>query len=207
MGWDPTITPIQGLIPRQYKVEVNGEFYTTTGILYSHGADSLLSRGGRVFKVIDKDGSVCALKDLWLEDTRKPERQIYNELLDDIEMVFSKKERDRAANLLMTPVRDWQIKIDNQPDMTKSHTLLLDKGVDLNNWKPLVVGTPRPSDPRLNSRMFSNEAEAIQRHEPKAIRHRQHYRVVFKELATPMDEVANLGDVCTVMADIIQGQP
>lgn len=213
MGWDPTIKRIDGVNPAQYRIEVDGETYTTDGIIISHGADGLLGRGTRVFKARDKDHNKVALKILWLERTRKSERTIYLELLQDIEDIFSKTDKDHAARFLMTPEREWRVQINNKPDETKSCTLLA-KEVDLKTWTPLLKGNHRPGNPNWNSQTYArgSEMEADDVHIRKhpfggpEICHRQQYRVVYKELAIPMHKVTNLGDVCTIMADAIEGQ-
>ena len=50
------------------------------------GADYLLSRATRVFKVKrvgDPEDNFYVLKDLWLKQDRKPEHKIYNKIVRD----------------------------------------------------------------------------------------------------------------------------
>lgn len=142
MGWDPTMYPIENTSPRQYKIKLLRKTYTTLETIQDHGADRLLSRGARLFKVQDDETEeIGVLKDLWLDKTRQSEDEIYNQILKDIERVFSVADMEAARRYLMTPKVSCFVKIGPKPDVTKSH-LLEKNSVNLSNRVKLVETNP-----------------------------------------------------------------
>lgn len=109
----------------------------------------------------------------------------------------------------MTPEDSWFVKVDKKVDETKS-CLLASEGVDLNVRKKLPVAEHR-IDSACNSVSYLSDMDpgaARAENEvaaPEEVRHRRHYRVVFKEYATPMFRVPTLGDVYRILADVIEG--
>jgi hypothetical protein len=74
MGWDPSVELLQRAEGNLYHIMVGDTQYKTLKVL--HGADCLLSRAARTFKVKqvgDNKDNIYVLKDLWLEEDRKPE--------------------------------------------------------------------------------------------------------------------------------------
>jgi hypothetical protein len=53
LGYDPTIKRVLVNGRPQYDIQVSDKTYRTTGVLSDFGADGLLGRGTRVFKVYD----------------------------------------------------------------------------------------------------------------------------------------------------------
>ena len=97
MGLDPSVEIVESAEGSFYHINVNDVQYKTLAILQDHRPDALLGRGARVFKVKrvgDPEDQTHVLKDLWLEKNRKPEHQIYEEIVEDVGRLYSEKEAD-----------------------------------------------------------------------------------------------------------------
>ncbi|EED79482.1 predicted protein [Postia placenta Mad-698-R] len=84
---------------------VGDECYETIEELQG-AADVLLGRGVRVFFVKDAQGNSAVLKDIWLEDGRMTEFQIYTAIVEDIARRFPDGGKEKADRFLMQPSKD-----------------------------------------------------------------------------------------------------
>ena len=92
MGFDPSVKLVQDDVQGNfYHIAVGNTQYKTVKVLHDLGADYLLSRATRVFKVKrvgNPEDNFYVLKDLWLEQDRKPEHEIYNEIIRNVENLY-----------------------------------------------------------------------------------------------------------------------
>lgn len=215
MGLDPTVVRLKD---KSYHIHVGDTLYKTVGVMLDRGTDVLLSCSARVLEVKKVNDTAvnkksCVLKDLWMEKTRRPEREIYVDNIRDVRDQYSEVEADTVKKHLLTPVDSAFVEVDNVEDdteiaMMRSHALEPSPVIQL------PISTPS-RDPARNSVGFpdSSDMEVDHVHDvrlavrkPEEIRHRRHYRVVFEECATCIHKVENMGDLFTVLADLIKGQ-
>ncbi|KAN0129256.1 hypothetical protein V8E53_012955 [Lactarius tabidus] len=184
MGWDPSVELLQRAEGNLYHIMVGDTQYKTLKVL--HGADCLLSRAARTFKVKqvgDNKDNIYVLKDLWLEEDRKPEHQIYEEIISDVGRLYP-EQADIVRQHLFTPVDYAFVEVNGVRDNTKASmmhnkTLVSSKVVQLPDTMRYVRA-------------------------PDKTRHRMHYRIVFKEYATPIHKVKKMGEVFAVLADLME---
>ena len=179
MGLDPSVKLVEHAGSSSYHIQVDDALYETLAVLEDHRANDLHGPGTRIFKVKRVDNTedqVYVLKDLWLTKDQKPEHQIYEEIIEDIAYLYSEKDADMVMQHLLTPIHSMIVKINGVEDDT---------------------GT---------SMMQHYTLDSPDEHGLKMTRHCLHYRVVFKEYATSISQVKMMGDVFTVLADLIKGQ-
>jgi hypothetical protein len=162
-----------------YHIQVDNALYETLAILEDHRANVLIGPGTRIFKVKKVDNNndqIYVLKDLWLTMDQKPEHQIYQEIIEDIGSLYSKKDADTVKECLLTPIDSTIVKINGVED---------DTGTGMMQYYTL---------------------ESPDEHGFEMTHHCLHYCIVFEECATPLSQVKMMGDVFTVLADLIKGQ-
>ena len=211
MGWDPTVKLLDG---GHYHIDVNNTTYKTLGVLQDSGTVILLSRGARVFKVQkagDSENKTYVLKDLWLENDRSSERQIYDNILRDVGQQFSQEDVQFVRRHLLTPVESAFVEVDGVEDNTETSMM---RSRTLTSAEAVRLPTRNPSyDPARTGKTHSSPSDmevdidhGIRRvREPEKIRHRRHYRIVFEEFAMPMHKVTTMKDVFTILVDLIEG--
>jgi Fungal protein kinase len=74
LGWDPTMTLTDDAKPKT--IQMGADVYTVEGIISNDGANSLLGRATRVFRVKDSNGQINVIKDVWKDVSRKREDAI-----------------------------------------------------------------------------------------------------------------------------------
>ncbi|KAL5532038.1 hypothetical protein ACEPAF_5602 [Sanghuangporus sanghuang] len=216
LGWDPTIRVVDpDAQKRVYLIEVHGQWYEVLEVLSDFGADAIIGRATRVFRVklLDTD-QIFVLKDVWVEEDRALEHEIYAFILDDVERTFGKDSRRLVASHMLTPADNWLIKtIDGQDDHTKAimmrgyeptfeQTFKLVASVPDDKDGSKSVAPMRSTDRELHDElnMHLGSRIASERHQA-VLRHRKHYRILFVELALPIWAVTNLHDSFLVLRD------
>lgn len=88
--------------------------YTAEATLADFSADSPLGRATRVWRVKDPDGEIRVLKDVWVDETRPLEHQLYKEILADV------PEHNRAfvKRHMLTPMAHCKVKVGDFDDHT-----------------------------------------------------------------------------------------
>ncbi|KAJ3775782.1 hypothetical protein FB446DRAFT_823931 [Lentinula raphanica] len=116
MGWDPTVefSHYSQSGRRQYKIEVDGQKFTTVDVLSDASAARPLGRATRVWKVLDSSGIIRVLKDVWLESDRMGEHEIHQAILDDCRVPVNREPDDTAAVML----HGYDLSKSVQPDWT-----------------------------------------------------------------------------------------
>jgi hypothetical protein len=181
MGLDPSVELMEHAGGSFYHIQVDNALYKTLAILEDHRANALIGPGTRIFKVKrvdDNKDQMYVLKDLWLTMDQKPEHQIYQEIIEDIGSLYSNKDADTVKQHLLTPIDSMVVTINGVEDDT---------------------GTRKMQYYTLES-PDEHGSEITKTH------HRLHYCIVFEEYATPLSQVKMMGDVFTVLADLIKGQ-
>jgi hypothetical protein len=188
MGWDPSVELVERAEGSFYHIMVGDTQYKTLKFCKIMEPTVLLSRAARIFKVKkvgDPEDNIYVLKDLWLEKDRKPEHQIYEEIISDVGRLYP-EQVDIVRQHLFTPVRlcvcrgQWcQGRYENEYDAQQ------DIGI--------LQGGPTADTMRYVRA-------------PDKTCHRMHYRIVFKEYATPLHKVKKMGEVFAVLADLMECQ-
>ncbi|KAL5485717.1 hypothetical protein ACEPAI_6758 [Sanghuangporus weigelae] len=217
LGWDPTIRVVDpDASKRVYQIEVDGTWYEVLEVLSDFGADAVISRATRVYKVKSLDtGKTYVLKDVWVEDDRDLEHEIYNKILAAVEKTCGKEIRKLVASHLLTPFAYWVVPIDGQKDHTKD---VMMRGSDLSFEKSFKLSVSKSADREISKSiapMQSTDREVYDEQnahlgtrappeEPRSeLRHRIHYRIVFEETATPVWAVTRLSDAFIVLRDCV----
>ena len=117
LGWDTSIDVFDDDGKRGYNIKVGVNAYRVLEVLSELGADAIIGRATRVFKV-ELNGEVHVLKDVWVEDGRELEHAIRDRLLQDVKRNHGKEKMDEVANYLLTPIDHWLVAVDGQEDHT-----------------------------------------------------------------------------------------
>ena len=202
---DPSVELVESTEGSFYHINVNDVQYKTLAILQDHRPDALLGRGARVFKVKrvgDPEDQTHVLKDLWLEKNRRPEHQIYEEIVEDVGRLYSEKEADTVKQYLLTPVDHAIIKVNGIEDDTGTSMLRRNKFESSSNDDQQPIRLPFHDAARCGNTCTRPPHMEL---DPEK-NCRLHYRVVFKEYATPISRVCTMRDVFIVLADLMKGQ-
>ena len=201
-----------------YCMAVGDTKYETGKVLYDIGADYLLGRAARVFeakKVGDPEDNIYVLKDLWPEEDRKPEHKIYDDITHNIDNLYPSSEHGAMVRRhLFTPVDYAFVEVNGVRDNTKTImmrnktlvtsnvTHLPTTAVSSCNCQEYPTSFPTFSDRDINP--IYDTMRNMRASEKTC--YRLHYRIVFKERAKPLHKVGNLGEVFTVLADLMKCQ-
>ena len=217
LGWDRTITPVpmgasDGI--RQYVITVDGVEYHTVEVLSDYSADTIVGRATRVWKVKDASGTEFVLKDVWAETDRKLEHELREEILRAI----PEENREKVADHLLTPLKHWLVEASDQVDHTTNVAMrkqgpsfrrffaLVFKKIPATEKMPSGLGPSAASDREARSeRIEQPKSRNYGPGDRQVLHERQHYRIVFKEVATPLFSVSFLSQVFTVLADVAEG--
>ena len=217
MGLDPSVELVENTEGSFYYISVNDARYKTLATLQDHRPDALLGRGVRIFKVTrvgDPDDQIQVLKDFWLEKNQKPEHQIYEEIVEDVGRLYSEEDADTMKQYMLTPVDNAIVRVNGIEDdtgtrMTRRY-ILLEPSTDAQSPIRLLFydaarcgnSCTRSSDMELDP-VDDMKYNAL---DPENNCRRLHYRVIFKEYATPISQVTMMRDVFIVLADLMKGQ-
>jgi serine/threonine protein kinase len=214
IGLDPSVELVEHAEGSFYHIKLNDAEYKTIAILKHHTTDVLLGLGTRVFKVKkvgDTGDQIYVLKDLWLEKGRKPEHQIYEEIVEDVRDLYSEEDADTIKQHLLTPVDSTIVKVNGIEDDTGTSMLRRHALEPSSNDAQPPIRLPSHDAATCGNactRCSDMELDAVDDIEYALEKNcrRSHYRVVFKECATPISQVRMMGDVFIVLADLIKGQ-
>ena len=205
LGWDESMNRIG---PQVYEIRVKDKLYTTTKKLCDISAEEIEGRATRVWEAESEDKTRVVLKDVWLDESRRPEHELIKEVLKKEE---DKKLRDYMTKSFFTVVDFERVKIGDQEDTTK-RTIL--RGLWLRDdceflricadsfvSMPLeTLGTPPATGMSRNHSIKFSAAVS------RRVQYRYHYRIVFKEAATPLYSVNNMGKVFSTCRDAMFGE-
>ncbi|KAI5115744.1 hypothetical protein M0805_002822 [Coniferiporia weirii] len=216
LGWDPSMTVSIKNKVRVYHMEVGGEMYDTVEVLSDFGADAVIGRGTRAFRVVQRrTGTEYALKDVWVEDDRELEHKIYDDLLGDIGVNAGEEAKGIAKKYFMTPTQSCKVIVDGQEDHT-CNVMMRGAVPSFDNTFELVIKKTSvdESAKSVAHSCASDIKEHLATRAPrdntrKQIHQRIHYRLLFDEVAEPIHKVMDLRDVfialrdCTIVLEYI----
>ncbi|KAL5525400.1 hypothetical protein ACEPAF_9270 [Sanghuangporus sanghuang] len=209
LGWDPTIRPfIKDNGQRAYRIDVRDEIYETEQLLSDYSADALVSQAARVWKVRHvASGERYVLKDVWLDDDRDVEHNIYEAILRDIEDKYGVNARRDAAPHLLTPIAHCFVRVNGVDDHT---TDIIMRGFSPSMKHRLKVRVKKAksytdlggsSDADVQSIWRELKAPFPRCLHRRKVHRRKHYRIIFREVAQVLYKVRKLSDVFTVLID------
>jgi len=222
LGFDTTVTrllSLDGSLAFIYATENNKYYRTIDCPLSEHGAFALLSRGVRVWKVkqcsqngtfLEKDGTTHVLKDCWIFDDVKNEKEMQEMVLDKL----GQKGSDGAEFVkkhLLTIIDCGTVVVGGRPDKTTAvpgGTISI-----LNLSDTRTAGTSRsqtkPAHPRPQSiRAPVHGAEGNQSQNDTKFRHhcRKHVRMVFEECCITFYEISNYDILIKATIPLVKGE-
>ncbi|CAE6383769.1 unnamed protein product [Rhizoctonia solani] len=194
--------------------------YRTVEILSDIGAESLIGRGTRVWKVQELDdngerfGPFYALKDVWVHDDRPME----HDTLAEIKKQQPSYER-HFLTVLCAGFATVKIGDSSRPDNTKG---TIRRGHDFSLTNQVLRPRATITENQDNSRKrkapsTSGTAYEFIQYTPTARREdrwnhgylsrtsRQHYRIVFKEVGVPVHRLRNYQDIITAITGGSEG--
>ncbi|KAL5496143.1 hypothetical protein ACEPAH_3060 [Sanghuangporus vaninii] len=214
LGWDLSIRPvIKGTGKRIYRIDIGDKIYETRRILSEDTADSLVSRATRTWEATDLEtGEPYVIKDVWIDDDRELEHDIYNAILSDIEKKFGTDVKREVASHLLTPVQHCFVQANGQDDhttdvMMRGLKLSFKEAFDLKirevkgNDAKKSIGPSAASDTALRQTRLGRRHPFSQHH---ALFRKKHYRVVFKETGLALYTLRKLPNIFTVLRDSVK---
>lgn len=216
LGYDPNVTRLyvddkagKKEIVYRYHMK-DGAVYETVDILSSFNSQQILGRGTRVWKVrriepADKSDNYYALKDVWLDETVKSERTIQQAMFDKM------KDQEDYRKHFVDIVHEEIVNIDGQEDRTKE-LAMRGKTVEISGRKNLFsLRETRQCEPRTPSQRGSRDTPlAAWNYIKNVISSCQpmvHYRLVHKQVGTPLDEIKNYKTFFKALSYALKGMP
>jgi hypothetical protein len=226
LGWDPTI--VRRLCPVTHKVQYDITVhpdgaqpitYRTKQVLSDIGAEALRGRGTRVWKAVKllqdigdmevtEDVHPVVIKDSWVDNDRKREGQILEEIRASAEN--GSVERDFLDQHLLTVLSYGDVLVEGQADTTDAlHRrgkavplgygklkLNLKANLPSRSKMPVVNVTPVPDPPTCDTQ---DERKFIE------YAAKTHHRTVFAEVGVPIYQVESLADVFLALRNLVPG--
>ncbi|KAF8880268.1 hypothetical protein BD779DRAFT_1803027 [Infundibulicybe gibba] len=184
LGYDTTMHRSQS----QLSINVGGRVFRTEKLLDDSAANSLLGRGTRVWSGFFEDGTRAVLKDCWIEHDRQLEGDVLTTLREQHGKLDDPEKPD-FDDYFLTVVAHGKARLlggaeDDTQEMMNGEVPVA------NNWLDVTDHPRARPDPQ--------KVERAVRH---AFKRRCHYRISFRDVATPLYEVVNLQDYMTALRD------
>ena len=192
-------------------MEIDGREITTDSdsVISEFKAKGLIGSGTRIYKArLTTNKKDVVLKDFWLLDGRDPEPKIR----DQIKSAITKDDdKSFADNHILKPIAHGDVQVNGENDHTKKVQLRgqsqdMSKQFDL----PLPDKEGGVKASTLGSKGTQNHARRIavelERNRRTEYPHRSHYRIVFEEVATPLDKIDNIEDMLLVITDVLHSK-
>ncbi|KAF8577025.1 hypothetical protein K439DRAFT_1365733 [Ramaria rubella] len=187
LGWDPTVERIYVGGTAQYQFTVEGvnhvqTIFRTTRVLADFSPDALLGRGTRVFEAFKLDGDTpdhtpVVIKDSWVDVDRVKEGDIRSK----IERQAKGADKGKIQKYFMTVLNHGEVMINCQAERTLDVLL---RGQEL----------PHGGQYKLNFEDVSYQSRTGA-HTSGRYQHKSHYRIVFKEVGSPIYSVTRQLDI------------
>ncbi|KAG1860104.1 hypothetical protein F4604DRAFT_1930438 [Suillus subluteus] len=113
LGWDPTVERIRDGEVFQYKFTIRDKVFTMTCELATHGADSMVGCGTRVYEATDAEGKKVAVKNSWREAGHQSEGEILKNILASCEKKLQPDELANAKRHFIGVQLWWDVAINN----------------------------------------------------------------------------------------------
>lgn len=195
----------------------NPRTFRTIETISLTGAEPLRGRGTRVFKAVElgrdgypRDSPHVVLKDIWIDSDRDREGTI----LTSLHEAANDNDKHLVEEHFLTAVCHGDVWIsptraDILDDTANALMRKLDIASDhgskfrLQRVITIIPPTPTPSGSKSNPISESVCAQTFPPH--KRYPPKTHYRIVFKEVAEPICQVKELGQVMKALSDTVVG--
>ena len=202
---------------RKYIINIEKERYVTDteNIIMDVKAEGLYSTGTRIFRVYNQNDKnkehPLILKDYWPATVYDTEVETRSKILDSI---LDREEHKLVEKALLTPIHSEKVKIGDKEDNTE--TVIL-RGKSPDRIYQFKLSKDKSGDkPDAEKRLSvgsSASISALPRDIPKdptknqrtSIFPRIHCRIVYKEFATPYQDLDNIKDMLLVLEHSIDG--
>ena len=188
LGWDDSI---ERKSTCDYRIRVGDEWYDTEKVICNISAKEIEGRATRVWTAFDKNKNRVVVKDVWPEESRKQGHMIFEELraIDDKEISEAVKRH------FFTTVGCGIVKVGDVIDDTRN--LILNGLRPSKNLPSISVGDEPEGDISEGLRGGETHGHSSNPSGNMTLRginiqHRYHYRIVFKEVGTPLYDVKSL---------------
>ena len=195
--------------------------FRTKDEISTYGADAMRGRGTRVWSAYDvtndPDGeTLFAIKDTWVNTDRIREGTTLRDLR---QRLMEKNDGDTLKHFL-TEVICGDVHIGSAPDDTGAHiqngkqftveSIIESRGVSDGTGRVTDIAGPRSGSKRRASdgnvpNVERSSAEGTLRIGQVLGEHRVHYRIVFEEVGTPVDQLRNFCDIFLAIRDAVVG--
>lgn len=230
LGWDPTMRifrkadndDIRYIISVQTRTltdptSVCTDYYRTGRIVSDYGTIKLRGRGTRVWEVtqctkegepLPGDPTTMILKDYWVDADRDREGDIHRQILDDAKQMGK---HDEVKAIILTVQAHGVVYVDeNKPDETSRRDHLSIPPKD--QWFDLM----QVSEEHLQRVEAMRQRNQSERSDPRDILFwtpysptlsgsKVHYRIVFKEACTALQNIDFLDRVLMVLSEACNG--
>ena len=202
---------------RKYIINIEKERYVTDteNIIMDVKAEGLYSAGTRIFRVYNQNDKnkehPLILKDYWPATVYDTEVETRSKILDSI---FNKEEYELVEKALLTPIHSEKVKIGDKEDNTETVILRGKSPTGIYKFKPPKEKTSRKSKakdchavgaPSAISELPRETEEDSSENQRTSIFPRIHCRIVYKEYATPYQDLDNINDMLMVLEHSIDG--
>ena len=214
LGWDPSISTSLVDGERVHTIDVSGIRVQTdeSMALSLQRSKMILGSGARIYKahkIIDeKRAELLVLKDYWIEDGKIPECLIREQILRDIE---DENDREYVDEHILTPLAYGRVKVGDIDDHTEM-MMLGEKSLDLSERIDSLTPVEVVSEKMMiGSENESNDTKsqisrAREDNQEKRDVNRYHYRILYKEVATPFYNLKNSMDIILVSIDVLESK-
>jgi hypothetical protein len=204
----------------QYEIQVKDKVYCTMKILSDFGADAIIGRGTRVFKVYDKVDAnkvSLALKDVWVEEDRAREGAVFEDLFKKILDQDGDQKLQDVKSHFITPVNHTDVTIGDRPDHTKDLIMHGQHPSLEPDSMSLAIGAltrRKASHHSEHSRrsaignvpVLESPLKRTVRPRDASIPCRVHYRMVSAEVGIAIHDLPSLRDVVQSLGDAVKGK-
>ena len=170
------------------------------------GSETRIYKAHKIVNV--EKAEILVLKDYWIEDGKIPECLLREQNLRDIE---DENDWEYVDEHILTPLAYGRVMAGNTDDHTKL-MMLRKKSFNCSDQ----IDSLDPVDLVSKKNMIGSEKENIdtksrtprarENNQEKRDIHRYHYRILDKEIATPLYDLKNSTDTILVLIDVIAGE-
>ncbi|KAI6004745.1 hypothetical protein EDD15DRAFT_2155510 [Pisolithus albus] len=213
LGWDPTVQRVCVGGKIQYDITVCTDegknlVYQTTKIISDFRATALRGHGTRVFEArlksqdrkLVKDAELVVLKDSWHECDGDREDRIHEQIFADLRKKQGIEQEAEARKYFLTVLAAGNVMVDGKIDGTNSLLRMSDLPADCTSY-PLLFGEFPKTKLTTPAEGLIPGLPYVSSSKQSIVAHRNHSRLVFKEVYQPIFEVQSLDVVFETVQD------
>lgn len=185
--------------------------YKTRQFLASH-SDDIIGRACRVWEAQAEGpgNGVVAIKDLWVDSESEREHEIQKAIFARFDEEFHEEKASLAKEMFFRLESGWDVVVAERKDTTR-HMI---EPLDLPEYGTFSLAESSApvghdcveSDPTSISARFCRAClHALEDRKKIQIKYRTHYRLVMKEVATPLSQVPTLPRVFATLTQLTTG--